>query len=168
MRTIETFEELIQEYDKVGKLVVDAFDDHEQNKITDAQLESVIEKSENFPISMSDEFHVSHELTEQFLDWKMENTYQEKHEILTLKRVDELCSKYDIQCYQVGDSCFSHTHPENEQEKWFVSTLSNEKRFNNKAQIPLADSEKEAKRSAIQMFDLEKVDRLEKSNQLSR
>ena len=74
-----------------------------------------------------------------------------------MNKINELCQKYDIAVFKVADSCFAYTSPPDEQEKWFISTLAEETRFQSNETIPLADSEDEAKALAVKMYNLESI-----------
>lgn len=71
--------------------------------------------------------------------------------------INELCQKYDIAVFKVADSCFAHTSPPEEQDKWFISILAGETRFYSSETIPLSDSEDEAKALAVQMYKLDNI-----------
>lgn len=68
-----------------------------------------------------------------------------------------LCRLYDVACYKVGDSCFASEAPEDELEKWFVSTLVDETRFDNTELIPLADTLAAAQALAVEKLRLMEI-----------
>ena len=75
-----------------------------------------------------------------------------------MNSIDYLCQKYDIAVFRVGDSCFANTSPTDEQDKWFISTLAAEARFDTSVEVPLADSEDSAKALAVKIYNLHNID----------
>ena len=74
--------------------------------------------------------------------------------------VEQLCTKYDIAVYKVGDTFFKDDTFPKDYEKWFISTLDGEGRFKVELdyEVPLSKSEDEAKQLAVKIYKLDEIE----------
>lgn len=83
-----------------------------------------------------------------------------QHQEQKFARAEQLCTKYDIACYQVGDTCFASKHPQEEQDKFFISTGRVALEGNKNIVGKLYDTERDAIIASYKGFNLENKEKL--------